>query len=84
MAWSLNTLEVPPQKVVDAGQKTPTPMSVFNDRECQFSVIAHTAQVDIRQRVCSGRGVDPYHSGTATDDCLGRPGGRAVPFHVVG
>jgi hypothetical protein len=26
---------------VDAGQKTPTPMSVFNDRECQFSVIAH-------------------------------------------
>jgi hypothetical protein len=27
--------------VVDAGQKTPTPMSVFNDRECQFSVIAH-------------------------------------------
>ena len=27
--------------MVDAGQKTPTPTSVFNDRECQFSVIAH-------------------------------------------
>lgn len=27
--------------MVDAGQKTPTPMSVFNDRECQSSVIAH-------------------------------------------
>ena len=40
-AWSLDTLEEPPSRVVDAGQKTPTPMSVFNDRECQFSVIAH-------------------------------------------
>lgn len=28
--------------MVDAGQKTPTPMSVFNDRACQFSVNAHT------------------------------------------
>ncbi len=28
--------------MVDASQKTPAPMSVFNDRECQFSVIAHT------------------------------------------
>ena len=27
--------------MVDAGQKPPAPMSVFNDRECQFSVIAH-------------------------------------------
>ena len=28
--------------MVDAGQKTPTPMSVFNDRKCQISVIAHS------------------------------------------
>lgn len=27
---------------MDTGQKTPAPMSVFNDRECQLSVIAHT------------------------------------------
>ena len=27
--------------MVDAGQKTPAPMSVFNDRQCQLSVIAH-------------------------------------------
>lgn len=27
--------------MVDAGQKTPTPMSVFNDRERRISVIAH-------------------------------------------
>jgi hypothetical protein len=40
-AWSLDTLEEPPSPVVDAGQKTPTPMSVFNDRECRLSVIAH-------------------------------------------
>ena len=40
-AWSLDTLEEPPIRVVDAGQKTPTPMSDFNDRECQLSVIAN-------------------------------------------
>jgi putative transposase len=28
--------------VVDAGQKTPAPMSLFNDRECHISVIAHS------------------------------------------
>jgi len=38
----LDTLEEPSCSVVDAGQKTATPMSVFNeDRECQFSMITH-------------------------------------------
>jgi len=50
VAWSLNTLEVPPQRVVDAGQKTPTPMSVFNDRECRLSVIAHNSTEWLTQR----------------------------------
>lgn len=34
-----------PSSVVDAGQKTPTPMSVLSDRECHFSMIAHTEQL---------------------------------------
>lgn len=45
----ISELQSHPSRVVDAGQKTPTPMSVFNDRDCRFSVIAHMPRVPASQ-----------------------------------
>lgn len=58
--------------MVDAGQKTPTPMSVFNDRECQISVIAHTWSV-----------IGPKVGPTAVAASLRVPAGLVVHFKMA-